>query len=418
MNPDDNDKASHRVNIGQRCGLFAALKRQGPAKVTKALVLNVVLSIALFIPVFAFLGARADERVVLTSDKLPWLKFYDDPATSMVISWETGTSANSYIEYGTSLALGSLATNATKVGIHHVSIAGLQPNTIYYYRVGNNDSGIPVVGSTHAFTTAPAIATVPFTFLAISDTQESVLGLGHHALVAEGLAREAAAGARFVLHGGDYADNGGSQDSWNYYFKHAGAYSPNLPIMTAIGNHDDWPGQPLYRPYFAFRSPGESLYYSFNYSIVHVLVLDIAHGAASEFTPAMKTFMQSDLNASAGMPFKIVLFHCPAISSGFFGINKVVMDNMRPLFAQYNVTLCITGHDHHYERLVVDGTTHLVTGGGGGELDPCHEVLAETQAVASVPHYVRFSVNPATGMTLEAIMPDGVVFDAAFFPAA
>jgi acid phosphatase type 7 len=401
-----------------RWGLFDMLRKQKPQKIAKTLVLNVVLTFALFLPIIIFLDARSAERVTSSNDKLPWLKFYGDPSTSMVISWETSATTNSYVEYGLSSSLGTISANATKEGVHHVYLAGLQPNTTYFYRVGTNDSGTPAVGSTYSFTTAPANTNMPFTFLAISDTQEATLGMNHHPLVASGLAREAAAGARFVLHGGDYADDGADQASWNYYFKHAATYSPNLPIMTAIGNHDNRPGQPLYRKYFAFRAPGEDLFYAFNYSVVHVLVLDIAHGSAGEFTPAMTSFIAADLNASIAMSFKIVLFHCPMISSGFFGINQVVMDNMRPVLARYNVTIVITGHDHHYERLIMDNTTHLVIGGGGGELDPCHEVLNETQAVASIPHYMLFRVDPATGITVNAVTPEGTVFDTAFFPVS
>ena len=402
---------------GQRWGLFTALRSQRPSKIVKTLVVNVVLSFSLFVPIFAFLGIRSAERVVISRDKLPWLRFYDDPATTMVISWETSASSSSHVEYGMSTSLGSVETDPALTTVHHVYLAGLQPNTTYFYRVGHNDSGTPVMGSIYSFTTAPGMTAAPFTFLAMSDTQESELGINHHPLVAAGLAREAAAGARFVLHGGDVADSGNDQEEWDYFWKHAGVYSPNLPIMTAIGNHDNRPGEPLYRKYFAFRTPGEPLYYSFNYTaLLHVLVLRIMYGQESDFTTEMMSFVNTDLTASAVIPFKVLVFHCPLISSGFFGINQVVMDHMRSLLATYNVTVVITGHDHHYERLILDETTHLVIGGGGGLLDPCHNVLAETQAVGSFPHYVRFHVDPARGMSYEALLPDGTVFDATYFP--
>jgi len=416
MDPESKNK-TQSMDTSTRWGLIATLRKKKPVTIAKSIILNMVLSFSLFLPVFIFVKARSEERVVLSNDKCPWLKFYDNPSTTMVISWETDASTNSYVEYGMTPSLGTPAANASSVGVHHVYLSGLQPNTTYYYRVGNNDSGAPMTGNTFSFTTAPATADVPFVFLAVSDTQEAALGINHHPLVAQGLARDAAAGARFILHGGDVAEDGADQDSWNYYFKHAAMYSPWLPLMTAIGNHDDKPGQPLYRKYFAFRNGGENLFYSFNYSAVHVLVLDIPRGSVGDFTTSMMDFAKADLNASVAMPFKVVIFHCPAISSGFFGINQVVLDNMRPVLDQYNVTLVITGHDHHYERLVLDGTTHLVIGGGGGTLDPCHEVLAETRAVASLPHYARFRVDPAAGMTFEAVTPDGAVFDTAYFPA-
>ncbi|NMC03900.1 MAG: metallophosphoesterase family protein [Candidatus Lokiarchaeota archaeon] len=411
-----------RDNVSTRWGLLSTLRQHGLAKSAKLLVVNVILSVALVLPVFIFLGARAEERVVLTADKSPWLRFYDDPSTSMVVSWETSEMSNSYVLYGeSSTSLDMIAADASMVLVHHVYLSGLSQNTRYYYRAGHNSTGTPVLGATFSFMTAPVNVTAPFTFLAISDTQESTLGINHHAVVADGLAREARLGARFTLHAGDVADSGTDQDEWNYYWKHAATYSASLPILPAIGNHDDHGSQPMFRKYFAFRAPGEPLYYSFNYSsLLHVTALKITYGRETDFTSpggmAMMGFLAADLAAAASMPFKIVYFHCPIISSGFFGVNQVVMDNIRPFLAQYNVTVVITGHDHHYERLIMDSTTHLVIGGGGGVLDPCHNVLQETRAVTSIPHYARFTIDPAQGMSFEACTPQGNVFDAAFFP--
>ena len=71
-----NTEKTQAKDINLRWGLIATLRKQKPAKIAKTLILNVVLSISLFIPIFVFLGARSEERIVSTNDKLPWVKFF------------------------------------------------------------------------------------------------------------------------------------------------------------------------------------------------------------------------------------------------------------------------------------------------------------------------------------------------------
>ena len=391
----------------QRFALFKKLRKQSPSWVVKKIFLNIILTILLILPIFTFIIIRDLERDVDSNDKEPWLRWYDDPSESIVISWETDSNTSTYLEWGISASnLSENVTIAGNVGVHHVYLNGLLPNTKYYYRVGASNTS---TGNTYSFMTAPATENVPFTFLAISDTQESELGISHHARVAAAINDEP--NARFVVHGGDVADHGSIQESWNYFFKHSSRYTPNIPLVFTLGNHDNKINQPMYRKYYAFNQTNELLYYSFNYSSLHVISLKFPYGNDGEFKPAMLSWLADDLNKSASKQFKLVVFHCPMLSSSFFGRHRRMEAELHPLFDQYNVTLVINGHSHHYERCLLDGVTYSIVAGGGGLMDPCHNTLPETQAIHSIPHYVRVRVDPSTGMKYEALMPDGTVFD-------
>ncbi|MHC4661090.1 MAG: M14 family zinc carboxypeptidase [Planctomycetota bacterium] len=62
-------------------------------------------------------------------------------ASSAEISWTTDEASSSKVEYGTDPSLGMIATGLDDVTFHTVSIAGLSPDTRYYFKVISSDSG-------------------------------------------------------------------------------------------------------------------------------------------------------------------------------------------------------------------------------------------------------------------------------------
>ncbi|MFX0099843.1 MAG: metallophosphoesterase [Candidatus Hodarchaeota archaeon] len=406
----------------EKFGLIKKLRAQKPVKTIKSLFVNLILTISLFIPLLVFIGVRNMEMDVDTMEKDPWLVFASDPSftsntsTNISILWETDVDSTSRVEYGTDRAnLNNSSTNVVISTLHHVNLTGLSPNTKYYYRVGANSTSMKE--EIYEFMTAPTDPSESFYFLAISDTQEvEEIGINHHDRVARAI-QEHNGQARFIINAGDIGDNGSSQESWNYFFKHAAKYSPNIPFAFTLGNHDNKAGQPMYRKYFAFNSPYPgSLYYSFNYSNVHVVSIEVPYGRDyekwAEPGSPMMTWLKEDLNKSQNKDFRIVVFHCPIYSSGFFGYHRELKSALHDaVFVPYNISLVITGHSHHYERCIVDDIRYIVCGGGGGVMDPCHNTLPWTQAVAAFPHYVKFTYDQLIGLEIGSYTPDGVLFD-------
>ncbi|HPN15183.1 MAG TPA: fibronectin type III domain-containing protein [bacterium] len=75
--------------------------------------------------------------------------------TSALIVWDTNRPADSLVQYGTSALLGSWNSVAGFVSNHAVPLSGLQPNTIYYYRVISQDGlGASATSSIYTFRTS------------------------------------------------------------------------------------------------------------------------------------------------------------------------------------------------------------------------------------------------------------------------
>jgi parallel beta-helix repeat protein len=75
--------------------------------------------------------------------------------TNSTINWTTQESANSSINYGTTLSLGSSSTNSTLVLTHIILLEGLSEGTVYYYNMTSCDfDGNCTVTEGNTFTTS------------------------------------------------------------------------------------------------------------------------------------------------------------------------------------------------------------------------------------------------------------------------
>jgi 2',3'-cyclic-nucleotide 2'-phosphodiesterase (5'-nucleotidase family) len=111
--------------------------------------------------------------------------------------------------------------------------------------------------------------------------------------------------------------------------------------------------------------------------------------------------------AANTQPWLIVLFHVPpydALPEDTMG--DAVRINLVPLFERYGVDLVLSGHNHNYQRSIVNGLTYIVTGGAGAELDFIAGPDPDTEAFYNGHHLVHFSVDGST-LTAQAIALDG-----------
>ena len=142
-------------------------------------------------------------------------------------------------------------------------------------------------------------------------------------------------------------------------------------FFPSLGNHDytDGGGLDEYLAYFTLPgvglntsgTSGNERYYDFIKGPVHFFVIDSegALSSASDNTAQM-TWLQAQLAAFA-MPWQIVYFHHPPHASGKHGSSP----EMRWPFVLWGADAVMSGHDHNYERLSVEGLTYFVNGLGG-----------------------------------------------------
>ncbi len=218
----------------------------------------------------------------------------------------------------------------------------------------------------------------------------SLAVIGDYGYAGEPLARVAALikswAPDYILTAGDnnYPDGEAETIDHNIgqYFhefigNYAGEYGPGSPenrFFPALGNHDL--NTALGQPYFDyFTLPGNERYYDILLGPVHVFVLNSdtrePDGVAISSTQA--AWLQSQLGASTA-PWKLVIAHHPPYSSGIHGS----VDYLNWPFAEWGASAVISGHDHTYERLEVDGIPYFVNGLGGGPRYEFVEILPES----------------------------------------
>lgn len=77
--------------------------------------------------------------------------------TSATVSWSTNLAGNSIVEYGTTTAYGTTASDPALVTGHTITLSNLTPETTYHYRVKTQASGyLDGVSNDAVFTTLPA----------------------------------------------------------------------------------------------------------------------------------------------------------------------------------------------------------------------------------------------------------------------
>lgn len=325
--------------------------------------------IAIAIAGFAFTVPSFHNRFFMSS--APYLTWTgdQDPSSSITICWVSTFPGDSSLRYGTSpTSLASTVTGAPGATKYHkVALAGLLPNTTYYYSAG----GLPV----KQFTTAP-VGTFNFTFFVWSDPRQNndimtargrpntPLHMHEHA-VANNI------DVAFSICTGDITSTAFDYETWNLWYHDIGTHdwAVNRSHVVAFGNHErhgNPEGDAIVQFYPQARRPDGRFWYSFNYSNVHLIMLDTYDEGSSwlaEFTPEHLAWLEADLQASASIPFKFAFMHPPAYNAG--GTQTPLQAELHRLAAQYNISMVMTGHAHHYQNNLYNGTRYIIQGIGG-----------------------------------------------------
>jgi hypothetical protein len=150
----------------------------------------------------------------------------------------------------------------------------------------------------------------------------------------------------------------------DFIYPYKGAYQPGATtnrFFPVLGNHDWYTDNAAaYLAYFTL--PGNERYYEVVLGDVHFFALD-SDGHEPDGNTATSTqalWLKQGLAASKS-PFKIVAMHHPPYSSGPHGNTQY----MQWPYAEWGADLVLGGHDHCYERLIIDGITYIVSGLGG-----------------------------------------------------
>lgn len=324
-------------------------------------------------------------------DVKTWVTFTDTPSSSMTISCQQSTETDDItLEYGETALYGTTLNFSAKENlagdvkwVYHFKLENLKPDTHYHYaiNIGSSQTG------DFTFKTAPDDPCKPFSFIAMGDNRSQGKGSAYGS---EFLEAAKNTGADFMVNTGDMVNDGDEINQWEDYLNETYRVARTTPIMPAIGNHDDGPGegnvQNVTRIFYTpdNNDEGNRSYYSFEYGNAFFAVVN-NHDTAPATQAA---WLENQLKNTTAM-WKFVFVHepfftCPALF-GLLGheadesdVGKYYFD----IFEDYKVDMVFTGHNHMYELFkpnntggFVDdpsfGTIHITTGGA-----------AESEAVA------------------------------------
>lgn len=163
-----------------------------------------------------------------------------------------------------------------------------------------------------------------------------------------------------------------------YIYPYTGSYgngSDSLKFFPSLGNHD-WDASNA-QPYLDyFELPENERYYDFIWENIHLFVVDSDPDEpdGTNQNSVQANWLHDVLQNSSSEMWKIVYFHHAPYSSGDHGSTNY----MQWPFKEWGADIVLAGHDHTYERLVVDDLTYFVNGLGGRSRYSFPNVLPES----------------------------------------
>ena len=426
----------------------------------KRIVFLIIICIALL-----FAGCGSVQKDVAGSDSSIGVQFVrqivaEDNATCRTIMWQSQVRQDYSVEYRlkcignngvehdtvkkASDKVGTVFTKAatecsfkeakTDYLQYQVQLQGLQPNSIYEYRIVTAKSK----GTWHSIKTDNDKG---FTALIFPDSQSSdYSGWQQLARAAQQRHKD----SELYINMGDLVDNGQDGSQWRAWLGSVEPFSADTAFAPVIGNHEayslDWQMTPPKAYINLFAVPENGLpeykrqFYSFDYGPVHFTVLDTNFHEAQGWQPQLLTdelrWLEQDL-ANSKARWKIVLQHRdifmyafskesgrPERATFFLDFSRQLM----PLYEKYGVDAVLSAHLHTYRRRLplrnfapaADGITYILTGVAANVRYPkLWGDFAWDAARAPQPetaNYMTLEVSQEK-LLFRAFLPDGKRFD-------
>ncbi|KTD87851.1 purple acid phosphatase family protein [Paenibacillus etheri] len=273
----------------------------------------------------------------------------------------------------------SIKTDYGSRGVHKAEAAGLEPGTLYSYRVGSDVEG---EWSTVVEFTTEVEGLDNVTFINVTDSQGETTN--DFKLWGKALSKafQTFPEAEFIVHNGDLTENPEDSAGWDQFFGNVQDLISGMPLMPVTGNHDEVDNDAAdFTSHFNLPDNGAKgsiagTSYSFDYGPVHVSVLNTESNLKKQ-----AEWLKQDLK-STDKEWKIVAMHRPA----YGGNSYKKVEDWTDIFDAYKVDLVLQGHNHEYSRsyplragkIVPEGenpvgakkgTVYVVTNASGGKFN-------------------------------------------------
>jgi acid phosphatase type 7 len=276
----------------------------------------------------------------------PWLTWNEqtEPATGVVVNWQSSAPCLGVVEYGLTEALGGWALGEQVDTVHHVVLTGLEPDAVVHYRVRGSTG---VQGDLRSFRTA-GLEPGSFSFVVLGDMQDNGEDQRWSEVAAAVLAEQP--DAAFLVITGDMPADDKPGHWWTFFDKGRELFAGHV-MMPAVGNHDTpttSSNEDTSRFERWFELPGEETWYSFDYGDARFVALSSESGT---FAPGetQYLFMEAALADAPGPVF--ASWHKPPYNAG--SRHGAEQQQTRPITALFDgvVDWVLTGHEHFYQRM-------------------------------------------------------------------
>jgi|GEM_PF-414965 len=274
----------------------------------------------------------------------------------------------------TLLNLGLMATYTTqKARKYTAKITGLETGKTYYYRVGISETGN---FSTPVAFTVKNEETSGFTFINVNDSQGMIASDYDTYLNTLAEAKSQFAGAAFVLHAGDFVDDGSNEDYWTWALE---GVSESVSYVPSTGNHEakskvEGITDPnaiishfqVQNQDIPKQDTSTGIYYSYEYKNATFIVLNTNDVTDDGYLSDAQYDWAYEKAKNAQTDWKIILMHKSPYSNGPHAKDADVVairKQLNNLTAACDVDLVMSGHDHVYNRTpyLAQGKTQQVT---------------------------------------------------------
>lgn len=363
-------------------------------------------------------GAAPEDTVapVILNSSPSGILSADTQSTALTVATSESSVCRYAITSNTSFAL--MTGNFTQITptSHSANIAGLVNGASYVYYVRCHDTAGNVMLADYniTFRVAQSVSSNGARFAVIGDygwagaPERDVADLVKNS------------NPDFIITTGDNNyDNGGAssidanigQYYHDYIFPYNGSFGTGAQtnkFFPSLGNHD-WgsPGAVPYLNYFAL--PGNERYYDFIRGPIHFFAIDSDPSEPDGITSTSRQALWlKDKLANSASRLQIVYFHhSPYSSATTHGSTPA----LQWPFKDWGADLVLSGHDHTYERLSVNGFTYLVVGTGGKSLYPFGTPLSSSQVRYNSDYGALIGEADQTKVTFTFMNRAGAVID-------
>lgn len=375
------------------------------------------------------------------------LNLTPDPATEMAVTWRSAPGSAGVVQYAKAtnspdFVKGPMTLTATTddatlavrenpafhAAYHSAVLKGLEPDTVYAYRVGDGAHW----SEWFQFRTAskdPA----PFRFIYMGDMQNQILSEASRTLR---MAFRQAGDAAFTIHAGDLVNRHDSDAEWGEWFAAGGFLYAQTPQMPTPGNHEYVKDETAragssingqWRRQFTLPDDGpadvpagrETNWYT-DYQGLRLISIDSMQVDRDEAARASIVAWLDKLLANNPNRWTVMFLHFPLFSSEPGRDNPKVRAALKPLIDKYHVDLVLQGHDHGYARGAIGpngpsadnaGATYAVSVAGPKmyEVKPgpwARKSASRTQAyqvIEVTPKALTYRAYTATGEPLDFV---------------